>query len=87
MNRTTRTGYVLGPQHRLDPLIALEAMTIWPAYQHFEEANKGSIEVGKAADMVILSDNPLGVQRQKLSQINVVETIKAGKSIYKLGAH
>jgi predicted amidohydrolase YtcJ len=87
VNRTTRTGYVLGPQHRLDPLIALEAMTIWPAYQHFEEANKGSIEVGKAADMVILSDNPLGVQRQKLSQINVVETIKAGKSIYKLGAH
>jgi predicted amidohydrolase YtcJ len=36
---------------------------------------------------VILSDNPLGVQRQKLSQIKVVETIKAGKSIYKLGAH
>jgi predicted amidohydrolase YtcJ len=46
VNRTTRTGYVLGPKQRLDPLIALKAMTIWPAYQHFEENTKGSIEVG-----------------------------------------
>ena len=86
VNRTTRTGYVLGPQHRLDPMTALEAMTTWPAYQHFEEATKGSIEVGKMADLVILSDNPLGVQREKLAEIRVMETIKGGKSIYKAGA-
>ncbi len=86
VNRTTRTGYVLGPQHRLDPLTALEAMTIWPAFQHFEETRKGSIEVGKVADMVILSDNPLGVQRPKLAEIKVVETIKGGKSVYKIAA-
>jgi predicted amidohydrolase YtcJ len=83
VNRTTRTGYVLGPQHRLDPLTALEAMTIWSALQHFEEASKGSIEVGKVADLVILSDNPLGVQRQKLAAIKVVETIKNGKPLNK----
>ncbi|MGB2626181.1 MAG: amidohydrolase [Candidatus Acidiferrum sp.] len=87
VNRTTRTGYALGPQHRLDPMVALEAMTIWPAYQHFEENSKGSIEVGKAADLVILSDNPLGVQRQKLAEIKVIETIKGGKSLYKLDRH
>lgn len=81
VNRVTRTGYVLGPQHRLDPLIALKAMTIWPAYQHFEGSNKGSIEVGKVADLVILSDNPLAVQRQKLAEIRVVETIKNGKPL------
>lgn len=86
VNRTTRTNYVLGPQHRIDPLVALKAMTIWPAYQHFEEATKGSIEVGKVADFAILSENPLGVRREKLGEIKVVETIKDGKSVYKLTA-
>ena len=47
---------LLGPSQRIEPLIALKSMTIWPAYQHFEETTKGSIEVGKAADFVILSD-------------------------------
>lgn len=83
VNRTTRTGYVLGPQHRIEPMVALKAMTIWPAYQHFEEATKGSIEVGKVADLVILSDNPLTVEHSKLADIKVLETIKNGKSIYK----
>ena len=84
VNRTTRTGYVLGPKHRLQPLEALKAMTLWSAYQHFEESTKGSIEVGKVADLVILSDNPLTIERAKLIDIKVVETIKQGKSIYKV---
>ncbi len=82
VNRTTRTGYVLGPKQRVEPLIALEAMTIWPAYQHFEKITKGSIEVGKNADLVILSDNPLTIDRGKLVDMKVLETIKNGKSIY-----
>ncbi len=86
VNRTTRTGYVLGPEHRLESLVALKAMTIWPAYQHFEEKTKGSIEVGKVADLVILSDNPLTIERAKIVNIKVLETIKGGKSIYKLGS-
>lgn len=84
VNRTTRTGYVLGPSQRIDPLIALKAMTIWPAYQHFEEATKGTIEAGKVADLVILSDDPLTVRRTQLAEIKVMETIKNGKSVYKL---
>ncbi len=84
VNRTTRTGYVLGPSQRIDPLVALKAMTIWPAYQHFEEATKGSIEIGKIADLVILSDDPLTVRRTQLAEIKVMETIKNGKSVYKL---
>lgn len=86
VNRTTRSGYVLGPEHRLPPLQALHAMTLWPAYQHFEEQSKGSLEIGKRADMVVLSANPLTVPPATLSQINVVETIKDGTSIYKQGA-
>jgi predicted amidohydrolase YtcJ len=83
VNRTTRTGYVVGPEHRLEPLVALKAMTLWPAYQHFEEATKGSIEVGKVADLVILSGNPLTVDHPKLIDLKVDETIKEGKSIYR----
>ena len=59
VNRTTRTGYVLGPQQRVEPIVALKAMTLWSAYQNFEENTKGSIETGKFADFVVLSDNCL----------------------------
>ena len=57
-------------------------MALWAAYQHFEEKAKGSIEVGRLADFAILSDNPLTVERMKIVDIKVVETIKKGKSIY-----
>lgn len=82
VNRTTRSGYILGAEHRLEPLIALKAMTLWPAYQHFEESTKGSIEIGKLADFVVLSENPLTFARENLNQIKVLETIKEGKSVY-----
>ena len=42
-------GHNLGPGQRLTPMEGLHAMAIWPAYQHFEEAAKGSIEPGKKA--------------------------------------
>lgn len=83
VNRTTRTGRVLGPQHRLTPMQALKAMTIDAAYQHFEEASKGSLEVNKLADLVILDKNPLKVEPATIKDIQVMETIKAGKSLYK----
>ncbi len=86
VNRTTRTGYVLGAKHRLTPAIALEAMTLWPAYQHFEEQTKGSLEVGKLADLVILDKNPLTVDPKTIKNIKVVETIKEGRSIYTAAA-
>jgi predicted amidohydrolase YtcJ len=83
VNRTTRTGYVLGPQHRVDPLTALKAQTLWAARQYFEEKSKGSIEAGKLADLVILSDNPLTIASEKIADIEVLETIKEGRSVYK----
>jgi predicted amidohydrolase YtcJ len=83
VNRTTRSNLVLGPEHRVEPLVALKAMTLWAAYQHFEEKTKGSIEVGKLADLVILSDNPLTIDRARLADIKVMETIKEGTSVYR----
>lgn len=86
VTRKTRTGQVLGADHRVPIATALKAMTIWPAWQHFEENTKGSIEVGKLADFVILSENPLTINEDKIAEIKVLETIKEGHSIYKRSA-
>ncbi len=82
VTRRTRSGDILGPDQRVDVMTALKAMTIWPAWQHFEENDKGSIESGKLADFVILSDNPMTVAPDKLAGLQVRVTIKDGKVIY-----
>ena len=63
--------------------MALKALTLWAAYQHFEDKRKGNIVVGKLADFVVLSGNPLTVEREKLADLKVVETIKQGRTIWK----
>ena len=83
VTRTSRSGRVLGPEHRVPVATALKALTIWPAWQHFEEGSKGTIEVGKLGDFVILSDNPMTVPQERLAELKVLETIKEGVSIYK----
>jgi predicted amidohydrolase YtcJ len=83
VTRRTRSGDILGPNQRVSVQDALKAMTIWPAYQHFEEATKGSIEVGKLADFAILDQNPLTVSPDALANLKVLETIKEGQTIYK----
>lgn len=82
VNRTTRSQRVLGPDQRVSPEVALKAMTLWPAYQHFEETDKGSIEVGKLADFVVLDRNPLAVARATLKDIEVLATVKEGREVW-----
>jgi len=86
VNRVTRSGKVLGPDQRVSPLVGLKAQTIWAAYQHFEEKSKGSIEVGKLADLVVLDQNPMTIDPTKISGIKVLETIKEGKTVYSRAA-
>ncbi|WP_045466212.1 amidohydrolase [Vibrio hyugaensis] len=83
VNRTTRTDEVLGPDQRVNTYTALQAMTIWPAYQHFEETKKGSLEVGKNADLIILDKNPLKVEPATLKDLKIQETISRGETAYK----
>ena len=82
VTRRSRSGDIIGPRHRVPVPVALKAMTIWAAQQHFEEATKGSIEVGKLADFVVLSDNPLTVDPERLAGLTVVRTIKEGASVH-----
>ena len=85
VNRLSRGGEVIGPDQRITALEALKAITINAAYQYREEASKGTLEVGKLADLVILDKNPLTVDPMAIKDIEVVETIKEGKTIYKAG--
>jgi len=82
VTRRTRSGDILGPHQRVDVMTALKAMTIWPAWQHFEEHRKGTIEVGKVADFAILSDDPTAIDPESLDQIDVLATIKDGAVVY-----
>jgi predicted amidohydrolase YtcJ len=82
VTRRSRSGDIIGPEQRVDVMTALKAMTIWPAWQHFEEQTKGSIKVGKLADFVILDKNPLDVDPETLDQIKVTETIKEGVTVF-----
>lgn len=84
VERKSRSGQVIGPEEKLTPYEALQATTIWSAYQHFEEEHKGSLEEGKLADMVILNKNPLKVDETEIKDILVTETIKEGTTIFKL---
>jgi predicted amidohydrolase YtcJ len=83
ITRVTRSGEVLGPEQRVTPYEGLKAITIWPAFQHFEEKVKGSIEVGKQADFVILSANPLTVDPLTIADIKVLETINDGQTVFR----
>ena len=81
-NRETRSGKILGKQQRISTYSALEAMTINAAYQHFEDDIKGSIEVGKQADLVVLSEDPLSIDTKNLLKLNVVATFSRGVEVF-----
>ena len=82
VNRTSRSGQIIGPDERISPYDALKSITSWAAYQCFEEDLKGDLSVGKLADFVILDKNPLKVDPMTLKDIVVMETIKEGNSIF-----
>jgi predicted amidohydrolase YtcJ len=82
VERKSRSGQEIGPEERLTPYEAMQAITIWSAYQHFEEDSKGTLEAGKLADLVVLDKNPVKVEPQEIKDIEVMETIKEGETVF-----
>ena len=77
------SGVVIGPDQRVTAYQGLRAVTANAAWQIKEEKNKGTLEVGKLADLVILERNPLTVDPATIKDIAVLETIKEGRTIYR----
>ena len=62
---------------------ALKMFTIWPAFAAFQEDIKGTIEVGKLADLTVFSKDIMKVTPEEILQAEVVLTIVNGKIVYK----
>jgi predicted amidohydrolase YtcJ len=83
VNRRTPSGMVIGAAERVSAYGALRAVTAHAAWQIKEEKTKGTLEVGKLADLVILERNPLTVDPATIKDIAVLETIKEGRTIFR----
>jgi predicted amidohydrolase YtcJ len=81
VNRASTGGRIIGEKEKISPIQALRAITIDAAWQIFQEDNRGSIEKGKFADLVVLSGNPLE-DPERIRDIEVMETIVGGKTVY-----
>jgi hypothetical protein len=83
VNRISRAGAEVGIDQAITPYEGLKTMTLYVAEQFDEAESKGSLEVGKKADLVILDNNPLEVAANEIKDISIMETLKDGISVYK----
>ncbi|MBW2609258.1 MAG: amidohydrolase [Deltaproteobacteria bacterium] len=84
--RDMNTGDVIVPEQKLSREEAIKALTINGAFLTFEEDIKGSLEAGKLADLIILSDDILSCTEEKIDEIKVIKTILGGRSVYSCDA-
>jgi predicted amidohydrolase YtcJ len=84
VTRTDSRGNVWGPNQKVSVEEALKIYTINGAYASFEENIKGSIEVGKLADLVVLGADPTQVDPMTIKDIPVERTIIGGKTVFEV---
>lgn len=80
--RETLSGQILGKAQVLTPLEALKTYTTYPAYQNHEESLKGTLELGKYGDMVILDRDILNCATHEIKEARVLYTIVDGEVAY-----
>ncbi len=80
--RVTRQGVALDDRERISVEEALKAMTVYGAYQYGEEQEKGTIEEGKLADLIVVDKNPLEVPVDEVRTIQVLQTVKEGEVVF-----
>jgi predicted amidohydrolase YtcJ len=76
-------GRVLTPQHRLDVMDLLRAYTVNGAYAAFDEAQSGTLTVGKRADVVVLDKDVTKVPATEIATAKVLVTLIDGEPVYK----
>src|SRR5215467_14725942 len=74
------TGWV--PEQRLSVAEAVQAYTMGSAYAEFQDREKGSITVGKLADMVLLSDDIFTIEPTRIKDVSVLVTVVGGKVVF-----
>jgi len=82
VNRVTKESYVLGEEQKIDVLTALKSMITYGATLNFEEETKGTIEIGKEADFVVLGQDPLTCPPEEIKDIEILTTIIGGKVVW-----
>ena len=82
VNRKTKYGATVQPKEAIAVMDAIRMQTIWAAFAGFQEKDKGSIEVGKLADLVVVSENPLKIAAERLGQVQTDITVIDGRIAY-----
>ncbi|GLP81990.1 amidohydrolase [Mycobacterium antarcticum] len=80
--RVAPSGRVLGPEQRLTVDQAIRAQTLDAAWQLFADDVIGSLEVGKYADLVVLSADPRSVPAEDIADLEIRATYLAGRRVY-----
>ncbi len=86
VTRQTRSGHPTEgwfPEQKISIEDAIRAYTYNTAYGNFEEEDKGSIEVGKLADLIVLSQNLLEIPAQEILNTETLYTVVGGKIVFR----
>jgi len=82
INRKTFSGKLISPEEKISMTEAIKMYTNYSAYAGFEENEKGSLELGKLGDLIVVSRNPREVPDSEIAGIKVICTIVGGKITY-----
>jgi len=82
VSRRLKDGTVFFPDQRMSRMEALKSYTINGATAAFEEKSRGTLKVGKYADMTVLSEDILTVPEDQIPSTKVLYTIVGGKILY-----
>ena len=82
VTRTDSTGKEWGANQKISVEEALRLYTVNGAYASFEENIKGSVEIGKLADLVVLGSDPTQIDPMGIKDISIERTIVGGETVY-----
>jgi len=80
LNNYPKNGYQM--ENALSREETIKGMTLWAAYSNFEEQEKGSIEVGKLADFIMLDQDIMSVDINKVPKTKVLATYVNGEKVH-----